>query len=124
MLNSILAVSAGAAAGALIRWALGLWLNAVLSAPALGTLVANLAGGYLIGVALTFFAAYPVSLEWRLAIITGFLGSLTTFSAFSAEIIQLLQQGRLFMAAGAIGLHVLGSLAATFFGLATVAALR
>ncbi|MBP6018264.1 MAG: fluoride efflux transporter CrcB [Burkholderiaceae bacterium] len=124
MLTSIFAISVGASAGAIMRWLLGLSLNAIFPTLPLGTLAANLIGGYLMGVALAIFALYPITLEWRLAIVTGFLGSLTTFSAFSAETTLLLLQGRLMWATAAIGLHVLGSLACTMLGLATVSALR
>jgi CrcB protein len=86
MLYSILAISIGASAGAVSRWFLGLGLNALFPTIPLGTLAANLLGGYLIGLALTFFAGNPsLPPEWRLLVITGFLGGLTTFSTFSAE---------------------------------------
>ncbi len=125
MLSSILAISAGASLGAVSRWLLGLSLNALFPAVPPGTLAANLIGGYLIGVALGFFAANPgIAPEWRLLVITGFLGGLTTFSTFSAEVTALVQQGRLLWAATAISAHVAGSLAATLLGLATHAALR
>lgn len=121
MLNSILAISLGASLGAVLRWLLGLTLNSFFPTVPLGTLTANLVGGYLIGVAIALFAAHPdLTPEWRLLIITGFLGGLTTFSTFSAEVTTLLQQGRLTWAAGAISLHVCGSLAMTLLGLATV----
>jgi fluoride exporter len=120
MTHSILAISAGAALGAVLRWFLGLWLNSVFTLVPLGTLSANLIGGYLIGLALAVFAANPgLAPEFRLLIITGFLGGLTTFSTFSAEVTTLLQQGKLVWAMGAISLHVLGSLAMTMLGLAT-----
>lgn len=125
MLQSILAISVGASAGALLRWALGQSLNAVFPALPPGTLLANLIGGYGIGVAMAVFAQHPgLSPEWRLLIITGFLGGLTTFSTFSAEVVTLLQQGRLLMAGGAISVHVVGSLLMTLAGLASVSAFK
>jgi CrcB protein len=125
MLNSILAISLGASAGAVLRWFLGRALNTLFPAIPPGTLAANLLGGYLIGVALAVFAAAPsVSPEWRLLIITGFLGGLTTFSTFSAEVATLLQQGRLLWAGAAIGIHVAGSVTMTLLGLATVALIK
>lgn len=125
MLGSMLAIGTGAALGALLRWALGLWLNGLFPAIPPGTLTANLVGGYLIGLAMALFA-HQVQLppEWRLFAITGFLGGLTTFSSFSAEVTTLLQQGRLTMALAAIGIHVAGSLLATFAGIASYEALR
>ena len=125
MINSILAISLGASAGAVLRWLLGRALNALFPLVPIGTLAANLIGGYLIGVALAIFAAIPqLAPEWRLLVITGFLGGLTTFSTFSAEVTTLLQQGRFQWAGMAIAAHVLGSLAMTMLGLATVALLR
>ena len=122
MLNSILAISLGASVGAVLRWLLGITLNSLFPVVPPGTLAANLVGGYLIGVAVAVFANHPgLAPEWRLLIITGFLGGLTTFSTFSAEVTTLLQQGRLAWAAAAISLHVCGSLAMTLLGLATVA---
>jgi len=121
MFNSILAISLGASAGAVLRWLLGRWLNALFPLIPPGTLAANLLGGYLIGVALAVFSSLPhLSPEWRLLIITGFLGGLTTFSTFSAEVSTLLQEGRVAWAMAAISIHVLGSLAMTLLGLATV----
>ena len=100
-------------------------LNALFPAIPPGTLLANLLGGYLIGLALAFFAAHPgLSPEWRLLVVTGFLGGLTTFSTFSAEIIQLLQQQRPGTALAAMALHVAGSLLMTALGLASHALLR
>ena len=121
MFHSILAICMGASLGAVLRWFLGISLNTLFPAIPPGTLIANLVGGYLIGAAIGLFAHHPeLAPEWRLFIITGFLGGLTTFSTFSAEILTLLQQGRILWAAGAIGLHVLGSLIMTVLGLATI----
>lgn len=120
MWKSILAISLGAALGALLRWQLGARLNSIFPALPPGTLVANLLGGYIIGLAIAFFAYAPdISAAWRLFIITGFCGGLTTFSTFSAEVITLLQEGRLSWAMGTIGTHVSGSLLMTLAGLAT-----
>ena len=125
MLKSVVAVSLGASLGALLRWGLGSRLNAFFPAIPPGTLAANLVGGYVVGVAIAFFATYPaVAPEWRLLIITGFCGGLTTFSTFSAELVVLLQQGRIGWAAAAAGAHLLGSLAMTVAGIATVGWVR
>lgn len=108
---SWLAVGLGAAIGAWIRWGLGLWLNAMHHQLPLGTLVANLGGGYLIGIAVGFFALNPdLAPEWRLFAITGFLGGLTTFSAFSAESMLLLQRGEYAWALTHSALHLFGAL--------------
>jgi CrcB protein len=121
MLASLIAISAGASAGAIARWGLGLALNALLPAVPPGTLAANLIGGYLVGVSVPLFAQHPAwAPEWRLLVITGFLGGLTTFSTFSAEVTALLQQGRLVWATAAISAHLFGSLALTLLGMATV----
>lgn len=125
MFNSIIAISLGASAGAILRWMLGNSLNAIFPSIPPGTLAANLIGGYLIGIALASFAAMPsLAPEWRLLVITGFLGGLTTFSTFSAEVTTLIQQGRLAFAAIAISVHVVGSLSMTLLGLGTVALLK
>lgn len=125
MLNSILTISIGASLGAVLRWLLGMSLNALFPAIPPGTLAANLIGGYLIGVALAVFAHHPgLTPEWRLFVITGFLGGLTTFSTFSAEVTVLIQEGRILWAVGAIGAHLIGSLLMTMLGLATVAAFK
>jgi CrcB protein len=122
MLHSIVAISIGASIGAVLRWLLGLSLNSLFPTLPPGTLAANLIGGYLIGLAMALFAGHPgLAPEWRLLIITGFLGGLTTFSTFSAEITVLVQQGRLLWAGLAISAHVLGSLVMTMLGIATVA---
>lgn len=115
------AVGIGAALGAWTRWALSLSLNAVLPNLPLGTLTANLVGGFLIGVAVEIFALHPVlAPEIRLLVITGFLGGLTTFSTFSAESVALLQRGQYGWAFALITAHLLGSLAMTFVGIASV----
>ena len=125
MLGSLLAISVGASLGAISRWLLGLGLNALFPLLPPGTLVANLLGGYLIGVAVAFFAAHPaLSPEWRLLVITGFLGGLTTFSTFSAEVVSLVQAQRLGWAMMTIMAHLLGSLAMTALGIVTVETLR
>ncbi|MEB0041221.1 MULTISPECIES: fluoride efflux transporter CrcB [unclassified Pseudomonas] len=120
MLKSIFAIAFGASVGALMRWQLGMKLNSVFPTLPPGTVVANMVGGYIIGLAVAFFAATPtLSAEWRLLVITGFCGGLTTFSTFSAETIILIQQGRLLWALSSIAVHVLGSLAMTALGLLT-----
>lgn len=120
MWKSVIAIALGAAIGALLRWFLGLKLNSLYPTLPLGTLAANLIGGYIIGVAIAYFAQMPtLAPEWRLLIVTGFCGGLTTFSTFSAEVVTLLQQGRLTWAMGAIAVHVSGSLLMTILGLGT-----
>ena len=120
MWQSTLAIAVGAAVGALLRWELGARLNHLFPSIPPGTLAANLVGGYIVGLAIAYFAqASDVSPEWRLFIITGFCGGLTTFSTFSAEAVALLQEGRLSLALGAIAVHVSGSLLMTLAGLAS-----
>lgn len=120
MLKSLFAIAIGASLGAWIRWGLGMRLNALFPTIPPGTVVANLVGGYIIGLALAFFASNPsISQEWRLLIMAGFCGGLTTFSTFSAETLTLIQEGRIVWALGAIGLHVIGSLVMTALGLLT-----
>ena len=119
----VLAICIGACLGALARWRLGLWLSVPHALP-WGTLAANLIGGYLVGVCVATFEALPqLDPVWRLALVTGFLGALTTFSSFSAEVIGLLQQQRHAAALGWSGLHLLGSLSMTVAGMASVRAL-
>lgn len=118
MLN-VLAICGGACVGALARWGLGLWLSAAPGLP-WGTLAANLTGGYLVGLCVAFFQAWPqLDPAWRLALVTGFLGALTTFSSFSAEVIGLLQQQRWAPALGWTAAHLFGSLLMTAAGLAS-----
>jgi CrcB protein len=116
MFPSMIAISLGAAVGALGRWGLGLWLGVGLMS--WGTLAANLIGGYLIGVAVAVFQAMPgLDPVWRLAIVTGFLGGLTTFSSFSAEVVTLLMEGRAGVAAFTALTHLAGSFVLTWLGL-------
>ncbi|MBA1298404.1 MULTISPECIES: fluoride efflux transporter CrcB [Pseudomonas] len=118
MLKSLIVIAVGASLGAWLRWLLGMKLNALFPTIPPGTVVANMVGGYIIGLAIAFLAASPtLSPEWRLLIITGFCGGLTTFSTFSAETVALIQEGRLVWALGSISLHVAGSLAMTAAGL-------
>ncbi len=120
---SFLAVGVGAALGAWLRWGLGALLNAFVPALPLGTLAANLLGGYLVGVAVAVFAQHPgLGPEARLLLITGFLGGLTTFSTFSAEAVHLLTRGEYAWAATHILTHLGGSLLMTLLGLLTVKA--
>jgi CrcB protein len=119
---AVFAICMGACAGALARWQLGLWLNPAAAAAGttlpLGTLAANLLGGYLIGVCVAVFQALPqLDPAWRLALVTGFLGALTTFSSFSAEVVAMLGQQRYALALGTASVHLLGSLLLTVAGL-------
>ena len=116
-----LAVGAGAAVGAWLRWGLGILLNPVFPTLPLGTFAANMLGGYLMGIALGLFSALQaLSPEVRLLIATGFLGGLTTFSTFSAEATTLLARQQFGWAALHIAAHVAGSIALTFAGIATM----
>ena len=125
MLKSILAISLGASLGALLRWWLGLALNGLFPTVPPGTLAANLIGGYLVGLAIAFFATYTaLAPEWRLLVITGFCGGLTTFSTFAAEIVTLMQQGRAMWAFAAAAAHLAGSVVMTLAGIATMVWLR
>ena len=121
MWRSVIAICAGASIGALLRWGLGAQLNSRFPAIPPGTLAANLIGCYIVGAAIALFASLPaIAPEWRLLIITGFCGGLTTFSAFSAELLMLMQQGRGLLALGAAAAHVGGSLLMTLAGIGTV----
>lgn len=118
---SILAVCVGASCGALLRWLLATRFNSLLPSLPPGTLIANLLGGYLIGVAIAYFGNHPsLSPQWRLFVVTGFLGGLTTFSAFSAEVVASLMEARLNWAFATVAAHLLGSIAMTLLGIGTV----
>ena len=120
---SVIAICTGASVGALARWGLGLWLSPGGMIP-WGTLAANLIGGYLVGICVAVFQALPqLDPVWRLALVTGFLGALTTFSSFSAEVITMLLQQRYLLATGTVALHLFGSLLMTVLGLQSVALL-
>jgi CrcB protein len=118
--KSILAIAIGSALGALLRWTLSVNFNLRFTAIPPGTLLANLIGGYVVGLAIAYFStASDIAPEWRLFIITGFCGGLTTFSTFSAEVVTLLQEGRMAWAVAAIGAHLSGSLLMTLAGMQT-----
>ena len=120
MWKSIIFIVVGAAFGSLLRWFLNLKLNNLFPIIPPGTLISNLIGGYIIGFAIACFANLPnIAPEWRLFVITGFCGGLTTFSTFSAEVIALLQAERFAWSLGAIAIHVSGSLLMTLAGMAT-----
>lgn len=122
MMKSVVAVCLGASLGALLRWWLSTQLNNYFPTIPPGTLVANLCGGYIVGLAIASFAS-PSALApaWRLLVITGFCGGLTTFSTFSAEIVAHLEEGRALLACGAAAVHLTGSVLMTFAGIGTVA---
>ncbi len=120
MWKPILAIAVGSTLGGLLRWGLGNQFNHVLPEVPLGTLASNLVAGYIVGLAIAWFATAPgIAPEWRLLVITGFCGGLSTFSTFSAEAVALLQRGAFGWAAGMIALHVGGSLLATIAGMAS-----
>jgi CrcB protein len=117
----MIAVAAGGMLGCLLRWLLALIFNRYFPTIPPGTLATNLLGCYVIGVALAVFTANPgTPMEWRLFVTTGFCGGLTTFSTFSAEVVTLMQSGRMAWAMGTIAVHLIGSLLMTFAGIATV----
>jgi fluoride exporter len=122
--TAVLAICIGACIGALARWQLSIWLNTQEAFLPWGTLAANLIGGYLVGCCVAFFQTQPdLDPAWRLLLVTGFLGALTTFSSFSAEVVAMLSEGRIGMAIATAGLHLIGSLLMTLAGLKTVALL-
>lgn len=124
MLSAILAISIGASLGALLRWVLGMGLNSIWPTLPLGTLAANLIGGLLIGVASELLTRHSgLAPEFRFAVITGFMGGLTTFSTFSLEMSAMILNRELASAAMGISLHVMGSIALTILGITIVQAL-
>jgi CrcB protein len=121
VLISIVVISVGAALGALLRWYFAVRFNQMFPQVPPGTLAANLLGGYLIGIAMAVFLAFPaLSPQWRLLTVTGFLGGLTTFSTFSAEVVTGLLEGQGLWALGTVVSHVVGSVSMTLLGVATV----
>ena len=123
MLLNVIVICVSACIGALMRWGFQMWLNPGGLLP-WGTLAVNLIGGYLIGVAIGVFDGLPqLDPAWRLMVITGFLGTFTTFSSFSAETVGMLLNGRVGLALGTIALHLGGSLCLTWLGFKTVQAL-
>jgi CrcB protein len=125
MWPSILAIFCGAGLGALLRAGFNLVTVNVTATLPLGTFISNMVGGYLIGIAVAFFGNNPsLSPEWKLFVITGFLGGLTTFSSFSAEVVGLMQRGEVTWALGTALLHLVGSLVLTFLGILTYQALK
>lgn len=124
-LSGVVAVGVGAALGAWVRWWLGVALNTLIPTLPMGTLLANLIGGYLVGVAVELFVQHAaLAAELRLFVITGFLGGLTTFSTFSAEAVTLLARQQYGWAAAHMGSHLVGSIVMTVLGIATVKALQ
>jgi fluoride exporter len=124
MIGQFAAVGFGAACGAWLRWGLSAWLNATLPKLPLGTLASNLIGGYLVGFAVAYFLVrHDLSPEWRLFVVTGFLGGLTTFSTFSAEVTELLSGGDYAAGVALAAIHLCGSLLLTAAGFATYRAL-
>ena len=118
MWQSLLLISSGAALGASARWGLGLWLNPWFGSLAFGTLVANTLGCFLIGILTALFWQFPAfSQNAKLFLITGFLGSLTTFSSFSAEVVENLLSGKIGAGLAVLGLHLFGCLACTLLGI-------
>ncbi|WP_342221379.1 fluoride efflux transporter CrcB [Candidatus Fukatsuia endosymbiont of Tuberolachnus salignus] len=124
MWKPIVSIILGSALGGLLRWDLGLKLNSLFQTVSLGTLVANLIAGYVVGVAVAYFSqAQGIAPEWRLLIVTGFCGGLSTFSMFSVEVVVLIQQGRVAWAVGVIAIHIIGSLLMTLLGMVSWQAL-
>ena len=122
---SILAIFCGAGFGALLRAGFNLATVGIAATLPLGTFISNMVGGYLIGIAVAFFGNSPsLSPEWKLFVITGFLGGLTTFSSFSAEVVGFMQRGEVTWALGTALFNLVGSLALTFLGILTYQALK
>ncbi|MCU4396505.1 MULTISPECIES: fluoride efflux transporter CrcB [Acinetobacter] len=117
MYYSLISIALGSILGAWLRWLIGLKLNPIFPAIPLGTVTVNFIGGFIIGFAISYFSQSALSPNYKLFVITGFCGALTTFSTFSAEIIALLQQGKLSYAVAAIVIHVIGSLVFTLIGM-------
>lgn len=122
---SIIAIFFGAGLGALLRASFNFLTVGIASTIPMGTLLSNMVGGYLIGIAIAFFGNNPnLSPEWKLFVITGFLGGLTTFSSFSAEVVEFMQRGEFSWALGTVLLHLIGSLVLTLLGIWTFHSFR
>ena len=118
VVSGFFAVGLGAAIGAWARWGLSVWLNPRFLFFPMGTFIANAVGGLLVGLAVAYFAKHPeLSAAWRLFAVTGFLGGLTTFSTYSAEVIGLIERGEVMWALGVAAAHLLVSLALTAAGI-------
>lgn len=122
-MHAVFAICLGACVGALARWQLGLWLNHPHALLPWGTLAANLIGGYLVGLILAWAHHADLAPVWRLMLVTGFLGALTTFSSFSAEVVEMMLADRWGQALATVALHLLGSLTMTFVGIRTASLL-
>lgn len=122
-MHAVFAICLGACVGALARWQLGLWLNHPHTFMPWGTLAANLIGGYLVGLILAWAHHADLAPVWRLMLVTGFLGALTTFSSFSAEVVEMMLADRWGQALATVALHLLGSLTMTFVGIRTASLL-
>lgn len=122
-MHAVFAICLGACVGALARWQLGLWLNHPHAFMPWGTLAANLIGGYLVGLILAWAHHADLAPVWRLMLVTGFLGALTTFSSFSAEVVEMMLADRWGQALATVALHLLGSLTMTFVGIRTASLL-
>ena len=121
-MNPVIAICIGACAGAVLRWQLGMWLNHAGALMPWGTLAANLTGGYLVGLFIALLQQHPqIDPAWRLLLVTGFLGALTTFSSFSMEVVDMLMLERWVQALMTATAHLAGSLLMTYVGLKTAA---
>jgi CrcB protein len=121
----ILAIFFGAGFGALLRAGFNFFSVGIASSLPLGTFISNMVGGYLVGIAVAFFGNNPdLSPEWKLFVVTGFLGGLTTFSSFSAEVVGFMQRGEFTWALGTALMNLVGSLVLTFLGIFTYQALK
>ena len=119
-MHAVIAICLGACAGAVLRWQLGMWLNHAGALMPWGTLAANLTGGYLVGLFIALLQQHPqIDPAWRLLLVTGFLGALTTFSSFSMEVVDMLMLERWVQALLTATVHLAGSLLMTYAGLKT-----